>query len=41
MSSARDLGLSVTSEEALDISKEALLLLLSPLHLTFLPSRTR
>jgi hypothetical protein len=41
MSSVRDLRLSVTSEEAPDISKEAFLLLFSPLHLTFLPSRTR
>ena len=34
MSSARDLCLSVTSEEAPSFSKEAFLLPLSPLHLT-------
>ena len=36
MSSASDLRLSVTSEEAPDFSKEALLLLFSPICLTFL-----
>ena len=39
MSSARSLCLSVTPGEAPDISKEAFLLVFSPLQLTFPPGR--
>jgi hypothetical protein len=41
VSSALDLRLSVTSEEAPSFSKEEFLLPSSPLDLTSLPSRTR